>query len=453
MNKLKIVFKQLFLGKDLRSANANKNTLFMLLLRGVNILISFMYVPLLIHTFSSYRYGIWLTITSIVTWMNLFDVGLGNGLRNRLSESIAKDDKNESKYLISTAYASISILSLILVFLYFIITYNLDWSVILNVPESMRQEVTELVNMVFVLFSIQFALSIINAMLLAFQKPAYSSLIMTLGQILSFGLVSFFVLVLKESSLFNLGLIISLSPIIVLIVFTIYIFSKKYRPLSPNMNFVKFSYLNKILGLGLKFFVLQIITIILFQTSNIIIAQNVGQEGVTEYNIAYKYLGLIYFVFTIVVTPYWSASTDAYTRSDFDWIKQSVRKLNLIWLLLSFVGLCMLISSNFVYKMWLGKSISANYLTLSFAFIYFISLTRYSIYSYILNGMGKIFIQMIITSIVAIVYIPLTILMAKNYGVNGVFFSLIITALINLTWSSIQFNKIINGKAFGLWIK
>ena len=398
MNNVTNIFKLIFFDKNARSVKANKNTIFMLLFRGINILISLMYVPLLINSLSSYRYGIWLTITSIMVWLNLFDMGLGNGLRNKLSQSIAKNDTKEAKYLISTAYASITILALALNGLFFVITAHLDWSRILNVPATMRQEVTTLVNMVFILVSVQFVLSIINSMLLAFHKPAYSSLITTFGQIVAFGAVAFCVLVLKETSLFILGLIISLSPVIMLILFTIYIFAKEFRLYTPNFRYIKFSYLNKILSLGLKFFALQIITIILYQTCNIIIAQNIGQEGVAEYNIAYKYIGLVYMVFSIIVTPYWSASTEAYARGDLEWIKQSAKKLNFIGILLSLVGVGLLVFSDFSYKIWIGKTIVADYKTLGLALIYFMLLIRYSTYGYILNGIGKIHLQLIITS-------------------------------------------------------
>jgi len=447
------IFKTIFLDRDSRSINADKNVLYLLLFKIVNISISFLYVPLLINSLNTYRYGIWLTITSIVTWMNLFDIGLGNGLRNKLSEAIAKDNIKEAKYLISTAYASIAGLSLFLCILFTIITIKLDWSNILNVPETMKYEVTRLVNLVILLFIAQLTLSIINSILLAFQKPAYSAFITTFGQILSFGLVAFFVLVLKFSSLFILGLLISISPLIVLFLFTVYVFSTKYKLYVPSLNYIKISYLKNILSLGLKFFVLQIITIVLFQTSNIIIAHKVGQVGVTEYNIIYKYMGIIYMVFSIIVMPYWSATTDAYFRGDMVWIKQSKRKLNFIWLLLSFVGLILLFISGFAFKVWIGKAISVNYTTLGLALIYFVLLMKYNANVFILNGIGKIYAQMIITSIIAIQYIPTTIFLSVHFGLNGVFISLIITAAINALWSSVQFHKIVENRAKGIWNK
>ena len=158
-------------------------------------------------------------------------------------------------------------------------------------------------------------------------------------------------------------------------------------------------------------------------------------------------------VFSIVVTPYWSASTEAYARGDFDWIKQSAKKLNFIGILLSLVGVGLLVFSDFAYKIWLGKTLAVDHKTLGLALIYFMLLIRYSTYGYILNGIGKIHIQLVITSIVAVFFIPATIFLSKSFGLNGVFLSLILTAFINATWSSIQFNKIINGKAKGIWLK
>ena len=53
----------------------------------LTILISLIIVPLTLTYLSSYEYGVWLTISSVLSWLDFFDVGLGNGLRNKLSES------------------------------------------------------------------------------------------------------------------------------------------------------------------------------------------------------------------------------------------------------------------------------------------------------------------------------------------------------------------------------
>ena len=95
-----------------RTQKAQKNILGMLLIKICNIIINLAYVPLLINSLNQDRYGIWLTITTIVSWIAFFDIGLGNGLRNKLAESIAcKDEINARKY-VSTTYGAMGILCL-----------------------------------------------------------------------------------------------------------------------------------------------------------------------------------------------------------------------------------------------------------------------------------------------------------------------------------------------------
>lgn len=445
--------KGLIFEKNERSKKANINIMFMLLFRGMNILISLLYVPLLINSLTSYKYGIWLTITSIVAWLNLFDIGLGNGLRNKLSEAFVDNDNLKGRILISTSYFSISVLSIFFIFLFFIALPFIDWTAILNVDATLRNEVTMTVSVVFVLFCFSFVLNIVNSILLAFQRPAFSSLMVLIGQLLAFLIVFYLVKVQHINDLPILGFVISFVPVAVLSTFTI-IFFNKNRYLRPNFRFIKLSYLRELLSLGIKFFIIQIITIILFQTCNIIIAQKINQEAVTNYNIIYKYIGVIYMIYSIIVNPYWSASTEAYARGDTDWIKKSVKKLTYIRYTFILGGILMILFSQMVFKIWIrNDSVKIQNLTLLLGLIYFVLLMKYNVNAYILNGIGKIYVQLLVTSVVAVVFIPLTIFMADTYGLNGIFLSLIFTALINVVWSSIQYEKIINNKATGIWIK
>ena len=56
-------------------------------------------VPLTINYINPLQYGIWITISSIITWMSFFDIGLGNGLRNKLAQCLAINDFETSKHI------------------------------------------------------------------------------------------------------------------------------------------------------------------------------------------------------------------------------------------------------------------------------------------------------------------------------------------------------------------
>ena len=62
------------------------------MLRIVSVLINFLLVPLTLNYLNPTRYGIWLTLTSVINWVNVLDIGLGTGLRNKFAEALATND-------------------------------------------------------------------------------------------------------------------------------------------------------------------------------------------------------------------------------------------------------------------------------------------------------------------------------------------------------------------------
>ena len=438
-----------------RTRKARINTIIMFVIRGLSIAISLLYVPLLLNTLNAAQYGVWLVITSIVSWVSLMDIGLGNGLRNKLVKPIVDEDVVTCKEYISSAYAALSCFIFFLLCIFIILSNNyLSWNKILNTTDIDPIELTKLVNVVFIAFGIQFILNLQNSILFAFQKPALSSIITFLSNLFSFLAVLAAVKIWGITDLLRLGCIISLTPIVVLIISSICIFStilKKYR---PDIQHIKYSKIKDTLNLGIKFFIIQIITIVLYQTNNIIITHVVDSIAVVQYNIAYKYMNVLAMAYTIIVTPIWSATTDAYVRKDFDWIKSTHKTLNKILVLAICCGLVMCLISPIIFNVWLGKDhLPIPGLTIALILIYVSFKMAYNCYGYIINGIGKIYAQLIITLIIAIIYIPTTIYMGKLFGLNGVIISSCIINILNYIWSRIQYTKIINNKASGFWDK
>ena len=67
-----------------RTVKAKKNILLMLLIKGGNILIGVLLVPITLGYVDTDCYGIWLTLSSMVLWISFFDIGLNNGLKQNL---------------------------------------------------------------------------------------------------------------------------------------------------------------------------------------------------------------------------------------------------------------------------------------------------------------------------------------------------------------------------------
>lgn len=437
-----------------RTKSIKKNIVLMVLIKGLSLLISFLYVPLLYNALDSYSYGVWLTLTSLVAWVSMFDIGLGNGLRNKLAESVALGDNLSAKKYVSTAYVYVSILVFLLLLIFYLIKDCVPWASVLNATYIDSTTIERLVTIVYTAFCLRFALNLINSIMLAMQKPAMSAGLALAEQLIAFVLVYILVKAYKLTSLLLLGTVISVIPIVILAVVSILLFLSKFRDISPSVCLCEKSKAKTILSLGVKFFIIQIGTLILFQSNNLIITHVVDNAAVVEYNVVYKYMHILVMIFNIVATPFWSATTDAYVKQDFMWIKSANKKIRFIALLLSLVGLVMLLCSQWFYEIWLGDSyVEIPFATTLLLYCYMVVMMLYGCYGYFINGFGHLRIQMIITIILAIAYPISAIIAGKIYGINGILIAFILATTINYIWAKTQYTKIVNRTAKGVWIR
>lgn len=436
-------------GQD-RSVKAKKNILASFLIKGGSIAISLFSVPLTINYVNPDQYGIWLTLSSMVSWFSFFDIGFGNGLRNRFAEARAQGDDSLARIYVSTTYAILLIISLSVLLIFLLINPFLDWSVILNAPAGMRHELGLLAMIVFGYFCLDFVLQLIATILNADQRPAVASLFNFTASFLS--LVIIFILTRTTSgNLLYLGMSFVGTQLFILLLASVWFFSTDYRKYAPALRFVQFRYARNLMTLGLKFFLIQVAFIFLYETTIIIIAQLFGPEQVTPYNIAFKYFSVVPMVFGIILVPFWSAYTEAYVKKDYDWIRSTMKKLLRIWGLLFLAVAVMLLMADQVFYWWVGNTVKVPF-TLSLVIALFIITNAFcTIYSVFLNGVGKLKLQLYSGIIGALINIPLALFLGMKLGIAGVVLSSLILAAGNACWSPVQYRKIMDNSATGIW--
>ncbi|WP_183572305.1 lipopolysaccharide biosynthesis protein [Mucilaginibacter sp. X5P1] len=433
-----------------RSLRAKKNIIKSVFIKGGSVIISLMLIPLTINYVNPTQYGIWLTLSSIITWAALFDMGLGNGLKNKLAEVVALNDTSRAKSYVSSTYAILLIISALLFIVFCLINPYINWARVLNVQAGAYEQLNHLVLIIFAFFCFQFVVGLINTVLYANHAPAKSALMNMIAQLLTL-VVIVIVIRYRPGSLIELVIIMAGIPLLVMIAGSIMLFKGSYKLIAPTITDINFKYAKELLTVGGSFFVIQIGALVLYETDNIVITQLFGPKEVTVFNVAYKLFSVILMGFMIVITPFWSAFTEAYVKDDYDWIKSAINNMNRIWLGLSFLSLLLLIISPWLYAMWLGKSISVPF-SLSIAMcLYIISIIWQTTHVQLLNGTGKIKLQLYLVISSSIINIPLSIFLGKKIGIAGVTFSNVILIAITGIIFSIQTNKIINKTASGIF--
>lgn len=437
-------------GKSQRTSLLMKNIILSFFIKGWSAVVTLLMVPLTITCIGTYKNGVWLTISSLLVWIDQMDIGLGNGLRNVLAIHIAHNEQKEAQRIISSTVAMlVCIMIPVALILSFLIWYT-DVYAFLNVSESLLPELRTVLTSATVLVCVTFVLKFINNVYMGLQLPAASNLILASGQTLSL-LFTFMLLETGHASFANVVLVNVASPLLVYILAYPYTFYIRYPHLRPTLCSINLKSAVSIGNVGVRFFWLQIASLIQFMSANILISRFFSPEMVTPYQIAYRYMSVILVLFTVICMPFWNATTDAYERGDMNWIQIANKKLNIMTAGIIVCLTMMVLCSKWVYGIWIQDKCSVPLPMTIMMAVYILLLVLSMRYSYFLNGVGALRLQMYMT-VMSIIFIPMA--WAVSTLTHDITYFLLVMCVCNvpgLMVNIIQFNKIANNKAIGIW--
>lgn len=441
-----------FFSGDSRTLNVKKNVIASIILRGIGILSSFLLVPLTIGYVSSEIYGVWLTLSSVLAWLGFLDIGFTQGLKNRLTEALAKGDLDRGKALVSTTYfLMICLFVPACIILQLIIPY-VDWCALLHIDSIYASQIMLSLHALIAFACIQMIINVIVSVVAAYQKVALSNSFNVIGSVLSL-IVIYILTKTCQGSLLILTFTIGLMPVLVALIASVFLYTYRFSQVAPTVSHIKLNLIKDLFNLGYKFFLINIQVIIIFQSTNFLISYVSSPNDVTIYNVAYKYLNIAMMGYAIIVAPLWPAYTDAYVKGDFEWMKTMRKKMEKILLLSLGCLSLMVVISPFVYKIWIGDSVEVPFIMTFLVALYVAFYCVQSLNGTLLTGMGKISISTIVTTMGMIVHIPLSLFFSSYIGVYGVVSSMVLIVVFYSVMMYIQVNKILTNKATGIWLK
>jgi len=188
--------------------------------------LSFFAIPFTINYLDIEQYGIWMTLLSVISWFTFFDIGLGHGLRNKLTEAIAIEDMQLAKTYISTAYFAIALISTLLFIIFVIVFPFLPLEGIFNIKSPNNADLSNAVFSIFFFFSINFIFSLCQQIFYSYQKAS----LVTFQQVLSSLISLIGVLILihyTTGGLFYLSITYGGAMLLSNLILTYFFFSKK----------------------------------------------------------------------------------------------------------------------------------------------------------------------------------------------------------------------------------
>ena len=433
-----------------RTAIVKRNVFASFGIKGISVLISFALVPLTIGYVSSELYGVWLTLSSILAWLSFLDIGLSQGLKNKLTEAIAQGNWKKGKSLVSTTYFTMMLIFFPLCIVLEVIVPLISWSNLLNVNACYEAEIRKTLFVLVAIVCTQMVVNVLVSVVAAFQKVALSNTFVPLGNVLS--LVIICVLTnLHEPSLVALAFSLATMPVIVTIIASFILYLGNFKKVAPSISTINLSYIRNLFGLGWKFFFINIQVVVIYQSTNILISNVASPNEVTTYNIAYKLMSVVMMAYNIISAPLWPAYTDAYARNDYRWMIDMRKKMFRI-LRYSMVGcVLMAICSKFIYFVWIGDKVEIPFTMTAMVSLYVCIFCWSNLNGTLIAAMGRLKLNVIIMSIGMCLHVPLSFYLASFIGCYGVITSMTLISLFYAIVHHIQVDKLLNRTAKGVW--
>lgn len=426
-----------------RTVSYNLQVRASLVYRALSVMFVFALVPIVIGHLGNELYGVWATMLTLVSWVVLLDLGIGNGLRNSVSKYLAEDRPDELVSHISTAYMVAAVFSLVTIFLYLMFRSSINWQVVFNSSVLQESEYLMVVDFLIIGISINFFVSLILQIYHGMQLSSVVVLAQMLTNFLILIGVSLFAM-FYSFSLVNMVVIYIFSVVFVNLAVSFFLFGKNLHFL-PRLSKFKLTLVGPLFSLGIQFFVIQCAVLVVFMTDKLLISHMLGPSFVAGYDVVFKLFSVFALVHSLFLVPLWSSYSDAYASGDLVWINKQVRRQILIAFLLVVAAICMGFAGPFIVNFWVGSSVVVG-ANLYWVFVIYIAVSVWNnVFAYLVNALGKLKVQMFTSMLAAALNIPLSIYFVNGlgYGVEGVLYSTVFCLLFYAVLGPIQVYRLL----------
>lgn len=387
--------------------------------KAVSIAASLITVRLTFRYLGAERYGMWVTITSIVMMLNFADLGVNNGLINVIAGAYGRDDREAGRRASASAFWSLTGITTAFLLCMPLAYPFLNGARLFNVHSPLAvQEAGPALVVFFACFALNLPMGTVRAVQTGLQRGFINNLWAMLGSIGS--LCAMLVVIHLRGGLPLLILGLSGPPLLAATLNGIELFGFSHPELLPTPRWFSRSVSVHLFRSGVLFFLCQVFTSIGVQTDNVVIAQILGAKMVAAYAVPARLFNLIPSLLGMMSGPLWPAYADALARSDGPWVRRTfLRIAGGGMAVTAMLTILLVVFGNRILALWVGPQIQASIPLLTVFGILCVLNAFLTPVSFLLNGLAKIKIQVVVFMAMSVVNLTLSILFVKRYGIIG----------------------------------
>jgi O-antigen/teichoic acid export membrane protein len=432
----------------IQTGRYKQQTLFAAVYKTIAILCMFLSLPHALSYLGSERYGVWSTLTIVSSWITLLDLGVANGLRNKVVEALAIKLNIEARKKIGQAYKILGLIIIFAISFFIGVALALNWSEIFNTKTVALVELKSTIQIYSTLVLLNLWLGLSSALQASVNRTEKTAL----GHAIGCAVFYIFLLLLDKKgvgSLVTIAIIFGLSSLSGNIYVTLDFFTNN-PGLTPIFEY-GFGGSRSLLGLSVRFFIVQIAWLVLFATDKMIITQIYTPSEVVYYDIAFRLFGLVTIIQAIASAPLLAIYAEAYQNKRVEIIEKTFKHQFFLFILLVILTVTIACCFDMVLYRWVGIVKSYVNEKLKYSMVAFILISCWNtVFSTFINATGKLNLMIVSGVSAAILNIPLALIFVNgtNLGVAavplGTACSLMIGAIIGPVVSKKIFDEVRN---------
>jgi len=401
-----------------------------LALRGSSFAVLLLSVPLTLSFLNPVRFGMWMTLASVVALLGATDLGVGNGVLNTIAHAFGQGDRAAARRYLASGLVALTAIATVFGVL-FVAAYSIvPWAHLYNVSSDpvAASEAGPATAVFVATFLVGLPLGLVGQVRSAFQEGFVQSAFAGLGNVITLALL--LVATWSRASLPILVLAMTAGPIVAAVINLVVLLRRQRRWLTPGWADVSISALRSVMGVGLGFMVLQIAYAVAFSADPLIVAQVIGPAAVADYSVVYRLFSIPAGLAVIAMIPLWPAYREAISRSDIRWVRLTLRRSLLIVLAATVpLAICLMIAGPAVVDVWTHGELTPIFgLYIAFAALT-ISYAVANVFSIFLNGAQAMRFQICTWVPMAVLNVVASVYLASRIGVAGVAFGSVIAVV------------------------
>lgn len=391
------------------------------------MLVGLVTLPLTLNYLGPERFGIWLTLSSLVGLVAFLDLGLGNGLMNAVTRSLALGDMEGARTEVSSAAFVLMATAVALGAGLLAIFAFVPWATVLAATTPLaREEAGPAVAMFAACFLVGLPISVVSQVRLARQEGYFVHLFAAAGNVGS--VLALLVVVRSSGGLPALVLALVIPPLLGAVLNGVVLFAGRGSQLRPSIRLARADVAKALLRSGFLFFVLQASIAVAITSDSLVLAHLRGPVAVADYGVVARLFLVPTGIVGAILAPLWPAYGDAIARGDYRWVAMTLRRSALgTVLFIAPAAAALVLAAQSIIPAWIGSTVQPEFALILAYGVWVVLSSMAMAGAMFLNASGQIRVQAGMAAAMAVVNLALGVVLTGTVGESGVVWASVIS--------------------------